>query len=75
MHDSETIEDPPERVPGSLPLQGYQFISWEDLEARWYRFGSDMVFLPGTPEGGGMDFYKLLKSRLQVKEMQPAADS
>lgn len=70
MHDSETIQDPPERVPGSLPLQGYQFIGWEDLEARWYRFGSDMAFLPGTPEGGGAGFYKLLKSGLQAKEVQ-----
>ncbi|MEW6776702.1 MAG: hypothetical protein AB1405_10440 [Bdellovibrionota bacterium] len=65
--DDPAYEDPPEGTPGGVPTIGYQFLGWENLEARWYSFGANVATLRGFPEGGASGFYKTLHAPVTIK--------
>jgi len=65
--DDPEYDDPPEASRGGLPLVGYQFLGWENLQARWYTFGANVALLPGFPEGGATGFYRTLRAPFDVK--------
>ncbi len=73
--DTAVSSDPPEEVPGALPAIGYQFLGWENLEARWYGFSANIALLPRFPEGGGSGFYRTLHApvKIQAEEIKSAA--
>ncbi len=58
---------PPEEVSGGFPEVGYQFLGWENLQARWYSFSAHVGILSGFPEGGGGGFYRAVHTPLSVK--------
>ncbi|MCW5828795.1 MAG: hypothetical protein KIT79_05715 [Deltaproteobacteria bacterium] len=71
--DDPELREPPESVPGGLPSVGYQFLGWENLEARWYEFAANIAMLPGLPEGGASGYYRALRAPMKIETRQIAA--
>lgn len=71
--DDETVENPPESRPGSLPNVGFKFLNWQNPEAKWYSFGVSVADLSGFPASGGGDFYRVLEEEITVSTLVMAA--
>ncbi|MCB0218493.1 MAG: hypothetical protein KDH09_02260 [Chrysiogenetes bacterium] len=64
--DDLKASNPPERVPGSMPMVGYVLTGWEGLGAQWYTVTGTVAMLPGFPEGGGSGYFKLVREAPKV---------
>lgn len=66
FYDTHDAVHPPESKPGGVPELGYQFVGWENLQAREYKVLGTIATLPSFPEGGGSGFYNAFHAPVAV---------
>lgn len=73
--DDLKAANPPERVPGSMPMVGYVLTGWEGLDAKWYTVTGTLALLPGFPEGGGSGYFHLVGEEPKISVQPMGADA